>query len=372
MSSSGKIDAAFLPSYVDDVAEFSAVSNFPSTGETGKLYIAKDTNFIYRWTGSTYIQIGGSGAAEVDSVFGRTGPISAQSGDYAAFYVKKTGDTMSGTLNAPTVNIGAGSSSGNPLKLIGNGVGNGNSVYLPFYESDGSTLQGYIGFPSSSHSSMLMNNATSGQWVGLENGGGTDGLRFYDGSTTRYVYHTGNDSGLLNTSSEAQTKNGQLTVSNLRTSNSGGGSTLLTFNTERPWRFVQLSTGASTALGLQDLAGGKSFKIVDVDDNETIVFHPGNGTVSATAFYESSDRRLKQNIKKISPSIYSFEMKKDPGVKRYGTIAQITERTNPELVETADDGLKSVNMIDFLSLKLSEAENKIERLEFLVEQLLKA
>ncbi|SDR74233.1 hypothetical protein SAMN05192545_0007 [Maribacter dokdonensis] len=27
-------------------------------------------------------------------------------------------------------------------------------------------------------------------------------------------------------------------------------------------------------------------------------------------------------------------MKKDPGVKRYGTIAQITERTNPELVET--------------------------------------
>lgn len=52
-----KIPSAYLPSYVDDVLEYSSVSGFPSTGETGKIYIATDTNKTYRWTGSGYAEI---------------------------------------------------------------------------------------------------------------------------------------------------------------------------------------------------------------------------------------------------------------------------------------------------------------------------
>lgn len=57
LDSIGKVPAAQLPSYVDDVLEFSTKAQFPQTGETGKIYVAKDTNLTYRWTGTQYLEI---------------------------------------------------------------------------------------------------------------------------------------------------------------------------------------------------------------------------------------------------------------------------------------------------------------------------
>lgn len=54
---SGTISAANLPSYVDDVIECASLSKFPTTGESGKIYTALDTNKIYRWSGSAYVVI---------------------------------------------------------------------------------------------------------------------------------------------------------------------------------------------------------------------------------------------------------------------------------------------------------------------------
>lgn len=53
----GKVPAAQLPSFVDDVLEYDAMSAFPATGETGKIYVAKDTNKTYRWGGTQYVEI---------------------------------------------------------------------------------------------------------------------------------------------------------------------------------------------------------------------------------------------------------------------------------------------------------------------------
>lgn len=50
----GLIPASQLPSYVDDVLEFANLAGFPTIGETGKIYVAIDTNLTYRWTGSVY------------------------------------------------------------------------------------------------------------------------------------------------------------------------------------------------------------------------------------------------------------------------------------------------------------------------------
>jgi hypothetical protein len=72
LGADGLIPSTQLPSYVDDVLEFDNLASFPTTGETGKIYTAKDTNRTYRWGGSTYIQIT-SGA--VDSVNGQTGAV---------------------------------------------------------------------------------------------------------------------------------------------------------------------------------------------------------------------------------------------------------------------------------------------------------
>lgn len=60
LNSSTKIDQTYLPSYVDDVLEYANTTSFPTTGETGKIYIALDTNVTYRWSGSAYVEISSS------------------------------------------------------------------------------------------------------------------------------------------------------------------------------------------------------------------------------------------------------------------------------------------------------------------------
>jgi len=67
LDSTGKVAAAQLPSYVDDVLEFANLAAFPGTGETGKIYTALDTNKIYRWSGSVYVVIAAS-PGSTDSV----------------------------------------------------------------------------------------------------------------------------------------------------------------------------------------------------------------------------------------------------------------------------------------------------------------
>lgn len=57
LGSDGKVPSSQLPSYVDDVLEFNNKSSFPTTGEAGKIYVAKDTNLTYRWSGSAYVEI---------------------------------------------------------------------------------------------------------------------------------------------------------------------------------------------------------------------------------------------------------------------------------------------------------------------------
>ena len=57
LDASGKVPTSQLPSYVDDVLEYSAKANFPTTGETGKIYVDTTTNKTYRWGGSAYVEI---------------------------------------------------------------------------------------------------------------------------------------------------------------------------------------------------------------------------------------------------------------------------------------------------------------------------
>ena len=62
----GLVPAANLPSYVDDVLEYSAFSAFPTIGESGKIYLSTGTGRIYRWTGTIYAEVSPS-TAQVQS-----------------------------------------------------------------------------------------------------------------------------------------------------------------------------------------------------------------------------------------------------------------------------------------------------------------
>ncbi len=68
LDSTGKVPSAQLPPYVDDVLDYVNLAGFPGTGETGKIYIATDTNKIYRWTGAVYTEVSAPNAGTVTSV----------------------------------------------------------------------------------------------------------------------------------------------------------------------------------------------------------------------------------------------------------------------------------------------------------------
>jgi len=57
LASDAKVDAAYLPAYVDEVLEYANLAAFPVTGASDKIYIALDTNKVYRWSGSVYIEV---------------------------------------------------------------------------------------------------------------------------------------------------------------------------------------------------------------------------------------------------------------------------------------------------------------------------
>lgn len=59
LDSSGKVPSEQLPSYVDDVLEYANKSAFPdaSKAERGKIYVALDTGFTYRWSGSAWVEL---------------------------------------------------------------------------------------------------------------------------------------------------------------------------------------------------------------------------------------------------------------------------------------------------------------------------
>lgn len=54
LDENGLVPSSQLPSYVDDVLEYASTSSFPAQGESGKIYIAFDTEKTYRWTGTQY------------------------------------------------------------------------------------------------------------------------------------------------------------------------------------------------------------------------------------------------------------------------------------------------------------------------------
>lgn len=92
----GKVPTAQLPGYVDDVVEYSGISNFPATGESGKIYVAADTNKTYRWSGTGYVEISASlalGETAATAYRGDRGKIAydhSQNGDVHVTPAQKT------------------------------------------------------------------------------------------------------------------------------------------------------------------------------------------------------------------------------------------------------------------------------------------
>jgi hypothetical protein len=60
LGADNKIPSIHLPGGVDDIKEFANLGAFPAVGEASIIYVALDTNKIYRWSGSAYVEISSS------------------------------------------------------------------------------------------------------------------------------------------------------------------------------------------------------------------------------------------------------------------------------------------------------------------------
>lgn len=101
----------------------------------------------------------------------------------------------------------------------------------------------------------------------------------------------------------------------------------------------------------------------------------GSSISAAGGFFDTSDARVKANVKEIDASdadkvkLVEFD-RTDKEHHGYGVIAQELEKVYPEMVNTDSEGFKSVNYNELAMVKIKYLEDKVARLEALVGRLL--
>ena len=202
----GKVPSSQLPSYVDDIVEVATYSALPTTGETGKIYVVLDTNLIYRWSGSAYIEIKDSSA-----VWGAiTGTLSSQTDLQSALNAKfnnPTGDTtqyiagdgslitfpvagQAGTLVREVRNTTGATLTKGTIVYISGATGNKPTVSKAIATGDSTSAQTF-----GMCQANISNNSNGyvvcvGDITGLDTSAVSEGVQLYLSSTTAGTYTT--------------------------------------------------------------------------------------------------------------------------------------------------------------------------------------
>jgi hypothetical protein len=160
----GLVPSTQLPSYVDDVLEFADLAAFPASGATGKIYVALDTNKIYRWSGATYIEVSPS----VGTIWGGiTGTLSNQTDLQNALNAKQDDITLTTTGTS-----GAATFISNTLNIPN--YAPDLSGYVPY---TGATTNVNLGTHSLTASDLVINHVSgSGVAASITKGGNGEAL----------------------------------------------------------------------------------------------------------------------------------------------------------------------------------------------------
>ena len=202
----GKVPSSQLPSYVDDIVEVANYAALPATGETGKIYVVLDTNKIYRWSGSAYIEI-----ADSTAVWGAiTGTLSSQTDLQNALNAKfddPTGDSTQYLNGAGTpVTFPIAGQAGTLVREVRNTTGatltKGTIVYISGATGNKPTISKAIATGDSTSAQTfgmlqadIANNSNGyavcvGDLGGLDTSGLTEGQQLYLSGVTAGAYTT--------------------------------------------------------------------------------------------------------------------------------------------------------------------------------------
>jgi hypothetical protein len=156
LDGTGKVPSAQLPSYVDDVLEYTTLATFPITGTSGIIYVTQDTNKTYRWTGSAYVEISPSPGTTDSLTEGTTNKYYTDTRSRSAIsFTAGSGayNSVTGVITIPTntnqLTNGAGFISGNQsITITGDAAGVGSTSINLTLTNSGATSGTYGGASS--------------------------------------------------------------------------------------------------------------------------------------------------------------------------------------------------------------------------------
>lgn len=135
------------------------------------------------------------------------------------------------------------------------------------------------------------------------------------------------------------------------------------------------TTGSTNSSSKLYLVGATSQATSPVTYSNSGVYTQSGAVYASAGFYDTSDMRVKDNIESIDVSkadkirLVEFD-RTDREHHGYGVIAQELETVYPSMVNTDENGFKTVNYSEIYAVKIKYLEDKIAALEAVVDKLI--
>jgi hypothetical protein len=355
----GKIISSQLPDITisDTFITASQAAMLALVAQTGDVAVRTDLNktFILRVNNPTVLgswQELLTPTSAVTSVNGRVGAVTAQTGDYTAAMVGAPNLTGAGASGNWGISISGNAFTANTLTTARtiNGVSFNGSANITVADATklpltGGTLTGALN-GTSINSTGASNFATTSGNVGIGTTTPAQKLTIGDGTGTGNQY-----TRIFSSASDLYL--GQ-SVGSFFGLPGNGASYIVCENTTNP-------LGIGTLLNAPIIFGTNGverFRIANTTGAATF-----SSSVTASGFFQSSDKNLKDIIKRDGDVAY-FTWKDGRDSKTHiGYIAQEVEVTNPDQIQKDNEGILSVNYVEILVEKIRMLEKRLEILE---------
>ena len=315
------------------------ITSFTGDGTTSTYSVTYDIGFLDVYINGVKYSGGVDFTATNGSsvVFNAT-PLSGDNIELVAFRntfsindaVAKSGDTMTGSLAAPAVNVGTSKFIANTTAVL---------IAAPLTANGSTGTAGDLLYSNGASGSPYWRSLILQNPVTANGSTGTTGHVLYSNGASGSPYWA---TPLLGTVQDD-----------------------IATNDNRYILFANQTSGAITSTYVS---------------STKMYFNPSTGKLNATSFNSLSDETIKENVKTIGDAMtkvnsmrgVSFTWK-DTSEKSIGVIAQEVEKIIPEVVSTGSDGIKSVSydsIVGLLIEAIKEQQSTIDQLKESVQSLM--